>query len=781
MTTPCWPDWLEDVWAKSPQENEQRGESLAAHTWGVLESLATAARLRPWLPSLVQMPGLWNLLFWSCWIHDAGKAASGFQAQLRGGDRWGHRHEVLSLLLVDWLAGAVTEDQQVWVAAAVASHHKDAEPLFLLYRDTARGEDDPLPELVAQISDADLLGLRRWMNECQASWAERLGFSSLGIACPDEDRTSNWIEETRATGHQRIRHWLRSYRRWLQKMDYANQQSLGIATLAVRGQLRWADHVASAHLKRKAAPVPHGVERLLSAWSMTQDALYAHQTQAMNASGNVILRAPTGSGKTEAALLWSSSIAEGVQPVPRLFYTLPFQASMNAMYLRLRKGSFPGLVGLEHSKSTLALYRMQMDERADSRWAERHARAARQLARLNCFPVSVLSPYQILKAPYRLKGYEGLFTEFFGAAFVFDEIHAYEADRLAMILATVHFLRENFESKFFVMSATLPSMVGVRLRTALGSYVEIKASRRLFADFRRHRLRLLEGDILSDIWLDRISRVAREGRSVLVCCNTVRRAQTSFEELEKRLRDSAEVVLLHGRFTILDRLKKEKLVREATGMRVSSPRPIVLVATQVVEVSLDIDLDEIYTDPAPLDALIQRFGRVNRSRTKGLAPVNVFTRPDDGQHVYDARIVKTTLAVLAANDGAPIDEEDIAGWLDEVYEGEIADVWNREYDSRYGEFSGSCLSGLRAFDSRDELTSEFYRAFDAIEVLPRELESVYTQLTEAGHPLEASQHLIPIRWRQLSRLLEARKAVYDKKNLTYLVDVDYDSRVGLHL
>lgn len=100
----------------------------------------------------------------------------------------------------------------------------------------------------------------------------------------------------------------------------------------------------------------------------------------------------------------------------------------------------------------------------------------------------VLSPYQILKAPYRLKGYEALLSDFFDTSFVLDEVHAYEADRLAMILGTVKYLREQFGTRFFVMSATLPGLLQTRLDHVLGEHASIRATPELFARFRRHRL-----------------------------------------------------------------------------------------------------------------------------------------------------------------------------------------------------------------------------------------------------------------------------------------------------
>jgi CRISPR-associated endonuclease/helicase Cas3 len=101
MQPAAWPDWLEDTWAKSANKGEQRGESLAQHTWLVLSRLADLQRLRPDLPQVVGVSKLWHYLFWTCMLHDFGKAAQGFQGMLHGKGRWKQRHEVLSLAFLD--------------------------------------------------------------------------------------------------------------------------------------------------------------------------------------------------------------------------------------------------------------------------------------------------------------------------------------------------------------------------------------------------------------------------------------------------------------------------------------------------------------------------------------------------------------------------------------------------------------------------------------------------------------------------------------------------------
>ncbi len=776
MITPLWPDWLENLlWAKSAEKGEHgQVESLAQHTWYVLEKLAEAISLRPDLRTTLGLPRLWNSLFWACFLHDFGKAARGFQDRLRGGPKWPHRHELLSLLFLEWIADALSEEERQWVSAAILSHHKDADEIQLMYMDPTDPGDEPLIALVADISDEAMSGLWRWLAECPASWIEALGLSNRGIQVPVLPSQSDAIRGIREQGAVRVRHSLQIYRLWLKKLNRSTERSLIVGTLALRGHLVSSDHMASAHTEEAPFSLISSPGDLLTRLQINEENLYTHQKACVTTQGSAVLVAPTGSGKTESALLWACAQASGELPVPRLFYTLPYQASMNAMYDRLNEKAFPRQVGLEHSRSVLAIYHHWLSEDYSPQQAARAARWSKNLARLNYFPVRVLSPYQILKAPYRLKGYEALLSDFFDAAFILDEVHAYETDRLSMILGTVKYLREQFRARFFVMSATLPRLLRAKLTDALGEHALIQATPELFAQFRRHELHLIDDDLLTEQWLAHITEVATNGQSVLVCCNTVKRAQQVYADIQGRLKGNVTVVLLHGRFNGKDRLEKERFVQTATGSQSNERQPIILVATQVVEVSLDIDLDVIYTDPAPLEALIQRFGRINRRRLKERAPVHVFTKPSDGQGVYSDDLVLAALKVLAKNADQMINEAHISEWLDEVYEGPIAKQWERVYEQSYSDFEGACLSTLRAFNSDSNLEQAFYQAFDSIEALPECLENAYRLLVEQDEPLEASQLLVPLRWGQFWKLRrDGRVKEDDRNHWPKVVDASY--------
>jgi CRISPR-associated endonuclease/helicase Cas3 len=287
--------------------------------------------------------------------------------------------------------------------------------------------------------------------------------------------------------------------------------------------------------------------------------------------------------------------------------------------------------------------------------------------------------------------------------------------------------------------------------------------------------------VLDPIWLSRIEHHARDGMSVLVCCNTVKRAQHVYQELRQRLVGTGiDVVLLHGRFNGRDRLRKEKLVHLATGSKSTQRSPIVLVATQVIEVSLDIDLDVLYSDPAPLEALIQRFGRINRRRLRASADVFVFREPNDGLRIYDAQLVQRGLAILDRYNDLPIDEALISGWLDHVYRKEVAEAWNDQFERAWENFQDSVLNTLRAFNSHEELEEQFYEAFDGIEVLPAAFEAEYHAMQEE-QPLAASELLVPMHFGQYAKLRQQNLIRTAETPWPKIAEVEYSSEHGLLL
>lgn len=795
MRPSIWPDELETILLAKSADKGVGGqpESLAEHTWLVLSRLAEFMRLRPSLPIQLDQPHLWHCLYWGTFLHDFGKAMPGFQGVLRKDtvwkEQWGrHRHELFSLAFLDWITDGLNDTERLWAAAAIISHHRDKPEILssysLLLDDDGR---DPLCKHLEPLPTAHVIGLHQWLVQCGWPWAQHLGFDSLGV------RPVAFVEKPQMpftpTAVPRIRYWLNEYGDFVEWLDRRKYAALAIPTIVLRGSLINADHSASAHAPSLPQPrfavqaildTPYANEKPPE--PLTWDDLYDHQRKAGQTEGQVLLVAPTGSGKTEAALFWAARQTPNDQP-PRLFYTLPYQASMNAMQKRLMDIFGKENVGLQHGRALLALYRQLMErDENDPKQTAQLARWIKNLNELHYPPVRVFSPYQMLKAMYRLKGYEAQLTDYHNALFIFDEIHAYEVTRLALILKSIEYLRRYYHARFFIMSATFPTIIKKWLQETLEMPAEISADSELFTEFQRHQLNLIQGELLEPRHLDQIAMDARNGRSVLVVCNLVKRAQTAIDELKSRLKqDGIRVELLHGRFNLRDRWRKEQLVQQYTGSKSQQRQPIVLVATQVVEVSLDIDLDTIYTEPAPLEALVQRFGRINRRcKMPGLATVNVFTLPDDGQIIYNPRLIAGTLQILARENGKPIDESAIGHWLDEIYTGEVEAAWKKDFQEAATAFERDVIGTLRPFQASPELKEQFYKAFDGVDVLPASLLNDYLDAKERNY-IETAELMVNIRWDQYGRLKREGRVQRNVDDDTNVVMAYYDEEIGLDL
>jgi CRISPR-associated endonuclease/helicase Cas3 len=788
MKPSCWPDWLDHIRAKSP---EMGGESLAEHTWQVLAKLGELAHLRPTLPALVGEPRLWHCLFWACLLHDFGKAAAGFQAMLGGAGRWRQRHEVLSLAFVDWIAPELDDDEVRWIVSAIVSHHRDASEIARTYDAV---DPDPLEPLLAELDPATVQQLWRWLNECATNWMQTLNLVALGARPLALLPVDTAVAAVCNDGVANTRRWLDNYADWIDDLRLPQPGAHITLQVLLRGLTTNADHMASAHLDRMPHPVQEAWQQLAGRILRPGQTPYMHQSASAAYHGrSAILIAPTGSGKTEAALYWA--LGDGSHSVQRLFYALPFQASMNAMFDRLKdktKGFGAEAVGIQHGRALQAMYARLVDHEHEPPKAAALAGWAKNINLLNARPVKVFSPYQMLKAAFQLRGFEGMFSDYAQASFIFDEIHAYEPGRLALILGLVAYLREHYGAQFFVMSATFPCVVREKLAAVLGDYAHISADADVFKAFRRHRLQLLDGELI-DTGIALIAADVRAGRQVLVCVNTVKRAQ----EVRSLLRDAGlrddQLLLIHSRYIGHHRTRREAEIMVRCGIGAdSAQRGFALIATQVVEVSLNIDLDVIYSDPAPLEALLQRFGRVNRARQKGICPVYVFRAPDDGQGVYgrhvdpqqNGHIVRVTMAELERHNGQEIDEAQIDSWLDAIYsDPQLATNWEAAYQ-RVSESARLLLAGLRPFESDKQKEEQFEELFDNIDVLPACFEADYLRCIADGQFIEASGYFVGISARNYAILAKqglVRPAASDSKRARWVVRLPYSEAFGLSL
>lgn len=768
-------DSLAHVWAKGPAPAALEGEDLSAHTGQVVARLAQWRQRTPMLPALCDAPRLWDLAGWACLLHDVGKLAPRFQAMLRGGPRFAHRHEVLSLVAVGWLE--VGDDELALVAAGVATHHKDLREVFESYpfEGVARAE------LLAEMSPETQQQLRAWLSGAGVPTVESLDLAPLpGL---------NTLTPREALGRSMA--VLRELRDDIEMR--AATEPRCVAARFVRGLVILADHAGSAHARVQrglslsqpgtlAARIRERVRQ-----SRPAAELWPHQQACAEVLGDAILRAPTGSGKTEAALLWAARQRAGGPGEAPLFYVLPYRASLDAMRARLPElaGLEDGEVVLQHSSSLASLYAHLLGAKGyTGTEALRAARAERNLARLMTAPVRLLTPYQLLRAFFGLRGHDAVLTDASAGLFVWDELHAYDIPRLALILAAARHLSRELGARFLAMSATFPSVLRWAWCDALGREpVDIVADPATQRAFRRHRLNLLPGDLLGPEVAEALQRRLDMGASALVVATTVARAQRLFEQLRARFGHD-RVSLLHGRFTAADRARKERALGQRMGTRLrerGAPASI-LVATQVVEVSLDLDFDVLFSDPAPIEALLQRFGRVNRGLTAEARDVVVTTAiPAEGHWVYRGDDLARTLDVLRPAAGQVVEERDLQGWVDAVY-APVAEAWRGTVARAVRDATRDVVATNRPLDEHPELAEAFERLFDGAEVVPESLQAEYVRLLR-DEPLRAPSLCVPVSARQFAQLQRAgrlaRLPAVDGRH--WIARVPYDFERGLDL
>ncbi|HED37023.1 MAG TPA: CRISPR-associated helicase Cas3', partial [Ignavibacteria bacterium] len=502
---------------------------------------------------------------------------------------------------------------------------------------------------------------------------------------------------------------------------------------------------------------------------------YKHQLKASKLIGNSILTAPTGAGKTEASLLW---LRNQIQKNGKghVFYILPFTASINAMFERL-ENKIPQKIGLVHGKlSAFIEHKFENDDLIDDIQKSEIKQQYKSLVT----PFKIVTPFQLLKNIFAIKGFEKGIFEWAGGYFIFDEIHAYNPKVFAQIIVLLRFATSLLDVKTFIMTATLPSFLRKELEEAIGDYITIRANEELYRDFDRHRIVIKQGKLDDNFKL--IQTSLNKGEKVLVVCNTVKQAQLVFCSLY-----SDSKVLLHSSFNAEDRSRKEnKLFDEKVQL---------LVGTQAIEVSLDIDFDIIFTEPAPLDALIQRFGRVNRKHQKGISDCVVFeNRNKADKFVYkNEEIINRTISILKEKqnvNSGKISEADLQNMIDFVYPNWDKDS-KEEFDKIYTLLNGFVENELKPFIYNEKQEEDFYKQFDGVKVLPVKFYTRYKKYLQENKFIKAENLKVQIsekRYYSLSanQSIETVRDVFEsiktKKLLEQKVMVlykKYDFELGL--
>ncbi len=746
--------------ADEPMAKSKPPMTLKCHTEEVVAAVSgLIAALESPLAEVVD-PSFYEMLRIAAFFHDLGKAANGFQTVVtyQGAKekrpRWPHRHEALStaILLASGLH-TVCEPQMV---GAVLSHHKTLDDAKLTQH-TGRGdahedfEENGLPQWRQR-----LIELRQWwkwvreyiLEAQQAKLIPALPhpLPDDPLALPDLYVANEALEDI------------------LKNVNGLTAQTL--PWILARGLLMGAVHLASA---RMGVPLT-----LLSAQKIRPAEGFQERLQKIR--GSVLLEAPTGSGKTEAALYWALANRSGGE---RIFYVLPYQASINKMGERLEKLFGKENVGIIHHRAALQEFARHFEIETDnyeaaSDLAKVRVDQTRQFYR----PIKIMTPYQLLKLMFGCRFFEIGLAELLGGLVIFDEIHAYDPHVAALIEIAVAQLTA-LKVRFLFMSATFPTFLKERLKSAIGECPVIVVERGHERDERlletaRHRLHIHPDSTLESLIPDIVADAA--DKKVLVVCNRVAQAQSLYEEVRKSV---PSVALLHSRFISADRTKKEnELVAfpdDPDDVRRQIPLADLVISTQVVEVSLNVSFDTIYTEIAPVDALLQRFGRVNRLNQHGEpVPVHVATLYNENRVKYIYSPERIALTLQYAPDGENLFPHVENNWVRNTYSCGYTEDEEKKYKLAYESFSQT-VSRLRPFYTGSD--DDFYDLFDNYNVVPVRFEAAYREAVENKRYYEAVQFIVSLS--QVTYMQMKEWMTLDDVNHVYYASRRYDDELGL--
>lgn len=721
--------------------------SLKQHIQDGLKVLENLKKGFPNLP-VTDAEHFWYLLYLCVVCHDLGKTHSEFQHMLRGErHKWlRQRHELYSIPFIEGLE--MTDSEKEMIKKVVAGHHKSYDELFSFIEHSYKQENGN--SFMLELDDDSKLSF-------ETEFKEHVNSDFVNSLLKEFDIRLNGINSNLP------RKFILDYKRNPAKLEQENYFDL----LLMVGGFKQCDHLSSAFISKIELLENSDFAFLNTKRLVLQQKgldFYPHQLEAITKEGNVILTAPTGSGKTETSFLWLQKQMQ-LYGQGRVFYILPFTASINAMYDRL--GNDIGKkekVGLLHGKLTEYLESLVERENPNISQEKRQylTHKLKDDYRTIVTPIKVITPFQLLKNIFGLKGFEKGIFEWVGGYFIFDEIHAYRPDIFAQIIVLLEFVVKYLNVKVFIMTATLPQFLKVELQRAIGSHSEISTQDELYEKFTRHRVVLKEG-LLSDN-LNFIQKDLVDKKKVLVVCNSVEQSQQVYDKL-----DSKHKVLLHSNFNAFDRNEKE---RQLNGEDV-----LLLVGTQAIEVSLDIDYDVIYTELAPIDALIQRFGRVNRKREKGICPCYVFIeRNKIDSYIYtNQEVIDRTLIALSWFKES-IKEKELQKAIDYVYP-----KWDEkdkeEYDFIYQALNET-IKNLSPFIYSPNSEEDFYKQFDGIKVLPVRNETQFKYFLNNYEFIKAESLKVQISKKRFTGfihdgIVEKRIHVFESKKDEKLIQTYY--------
>lgn len=478
---------------------------------------------------------------------------------------------------------------------------------------------------------------------------------------------------------------------------------------------------------------------------------YAFQEACRNYRGGAILQAPTGKGKTEASLLWAINNGVG----KKLLYLMPTMTTTNKMHERLKHPLILGEnIGIVHGTSNyLLLSERDYQNSWEFIWHSLFSRAFIHKS-------TILTVDQLLFNLFNWGRWDSRLSNAADSVLIFDEIHCYEPYTIALIVEATKFLQSLGAIPLF-MSATFPERLKIFLKNELhlgeiphdASFDE---SRRVEIVWRNKEEIFGAKEGIIDNY--------RKGKKVLVVCNTIRTAKEMYKSLRDKI-PSFDLMLFHSQFILYHRMIKENQLENLPM------GGFVAVTTQVVEVSLDIDFDFLYTEMCPVDALIQRFGRVNRRGKKEETKAYIYKPTQSSYYVYPEDVVERSHNLLQNKSNKPAEKE-MLQVVNEVY----ADTdFRKELGSvrdliDYVEGNLSYVYTLSAKEKAMQKLTTRPSKYLTIDAIPEQFEEEIKRL---------DKKIKRVRYSVRIPLFNESVNIFDIQDNLVIANVEYDEKMGV--
>lgn len=509
-----------------------------------------------------------DLIFFSAYFHDMGKATKEFQSTIRNGTKSYHSLYSASVLVGIEDFDFLEADRYINLLLVVALTHHTL-----------------LPYGVKDVEFNFLDDAEKFFNGYKNSYKKYLK-KECDYSFEFE------IEEDLRVELEAIEEEL--------KYIKANHE-LRTLYAYVSGILNLADWLASARFSGTITPITFKTQPSKAEFMkhLSFDNLREFQENLSATKQSVLVEIPTGEGKTEGSLLWAINNLYNKQS--KIIYALPTQTTSNKLYERVHSFFDKSECGLIHSSAKIFLEKEYEKENGE---VDEIFKSDFLLSKSFNKPVTVSTIDSLLKYFINIGRFNIATKNFLNSTIIIDEVHAYDL-KLMGFLKRFFELCSQTEVKVCLMSASIPN----KIKELLGVENYPTITQKELFEKKANEIIKQEYGLDDDLYL--VVEKFNEGKDVLVIRNTVKTATQTYKELQDLDIAQEDIVLYHSTFKKGDRGRKEELIFK----KLKEEKPFILVATQIVEVSLDIDFNVMFTDNAPIDSLIQRFGRVNRKKS----------------------------------------------------------------------------------------------------------------------------------------------------------------------